>query len=145
MKTTYEFAKELIQQVNPTDSYKGENYDTWKKEAREKLSKLLGMDKFTKVAPETEIEYTEKIDGATEIRFTFQSEKGYRVPCHLLLPDGVENPPVIICLQGHSTGMHISLGKPKFEGDEATVQQVFPDGKKHPFVRAIGPVKAKQK
>ena len=39
----------------------------------------------------------------------------------MLLPDGVENPPVIICLQGHSTGMHISLGRPKFEGDEELI------------------------
>ena len=90
MKTTYEFAKELIQQVNPTDSYKGENYDVWKKDARAKLSSLLGMDKFTKVAPETEIEYTEKIVGGEKIRFTFQSEAGYRVPCYMLLPDGMK-------------------------------------------------------
>ena len=33
------------------------------------------------------------------------------------LPDGVENPPVMICLQGHSTGMHISLGRPVYPGD----------------------------
>ena len=79
------------------------------------------MDKFTKVAPELEIEYEKKIDNATEIRFTFQSEEGYRVPCHMLLPDGVENPPVIICLQGHSKGMHISLGRPKYNGDEQTI------------------------
>lgn len=121
MKTTYEFAKELIQQVNPTDSYKGENYEAWKKEARKKLSLLLGMDKFTKVAPETEIEYTEKIDGGVKIRFSFQSESGYRVPGYLLLPDGIEKPPVIICLQGHSTGMHISIAEPKYEGDEQTI------------------------
>ncbi len=79
------------------------------------------MNKFTNVAPELEIEYEQKIDNATEIRFTYQSEKGYRVPCHLLLPDGVEKPPVMICLQGHSKGMHISLGKPKYPGDEETI------------------------
>ncbi len=121
MKTSYDYAKELVQQVNPTCSYKGENYDAWKKDAREKLYNLLGMDKFSAVALETEIEFTEKRENSTEIRFTFQSEKGYRVPCHLLLPDGVENPPVIICLQGHSTGMHISLGTPKYENDEKTI------------------------
>lgn len=121
MKTTYEFAKELIQQVNPSDSYKGENYEAWKRKARAKLSSLLGMDKFTKVAPETEIEYTEKIEGGEKIRFTFQSEAGYRVPCYMLLPDGVENPPVIICLQGHSTGMHISIAEPIYDGDKETI------------------------
>lgn len=121
MKTAYEHNKELMKMQKPSMAYDGKNFENWKSSAREKLSQLLGMDKFTKVAPELEIEYEKKIDNATEIRFTFQSEKGYRVPCHLLLPDGVENPPVMICLQGHSKGMHISLGRPKYEGDERSI------------------------
>lgn len=121
MKSAYENNKELIQLQKPTMAYTGECFDTWRISAREKLSELLGMDKFTYVKPETEIEYEKKTDKATEIRFTFQSEKGYRVPCHLLLPDGIENPPVMICLQGHSTGMHISMGNPKYQGDKETI------------------------
>lgn len=119
MKTAYENSKELMQLQKPSMSFDGKDFKTWRVSAREKLSELLGMAKFTDVAPELEIEFEQKIDNATEIRFTFQSEKGYRVPCHLLLPDGVEKPPVMICLQGHSTGMHISLGRPKYPGDEA--------------------------
>lgn len=122
MKTSFEHNSELIQKVIPSMSYNGENIEEWKKTARAKLSELLGMDKFTKVAPNLNIEYTEMKDGYTEIRFTFQSEEDYEVPCHLLLPDGVEKPPVMICLQGHSKGMHISLGNPKFEGDEASIK-----------------------
>lgn len=122
MKSAYEHNKELIQKVKPAMAYAGGNVDEWKKEAKTKLIELLGMDKFTKVNPETEIEYEKTVDGATEIRFTFQSEKGYRVPCHMLVPDGVKNPPVIICLQGHSTGMHVSLGIPKYDGDEETIK-----------------------
>ncbi len=115
---TYTHTKKLIQNVKPTMSYSLGEVKKWQETAREKLSELLGLDKFVKVDPELEIEYEEKIEGATEIRFTYQSEAGYRVPCHLLLPDGVENPPVIITLQGHSTGMHISLGRAKYEGDD---------------------------
>ena len=121
MKTAFEHNKEEIQKVIPTMSYSGGDYASWKKEAREKLSLLLGMEKFSKVAPEFEIEYEEIRDGVKEIRFTFQSEAGYRVPCHMLLPEGVSAPPVMICLQGHSKGMHISLGRPKFEGDENSI------------------------
>jgi len=120
MKTSYEFLKEEIQKQKQSMSYDG-NLVSWQPKAREKLKELLGFDKFQKVEPETEIEFEEKIEGATEIRFTYQSEKGYRVPCHLWLPDGVENPPVIICLQGHSKGMHISLGRPKYDGDENSI------------------------
>lgn len=122
MKTAYEYNKEILRTVVPSNSYKGEDIESWKAEARKKLSELLGLDKFEKTEPETEIEYTKKIDGGTEIRFTYQSEKGYRVPCHLLLPDGVEKPPVMICLQGHSKGMHISLGRLKYEGDEKSIK-----------------------
>lgn len=121
MKTTYQFNIENMQRTSPAMAFTGRDLAGWKKIAREKLADLLGMDKFEKVSPEMEIEYEKKIDGATEIRFTFQTEAGYRVPCHLLLPDGVKNPPVMICLQGHSKGMHISLGRPIYEGDEVTI------------------------
>ena len=121
MKTARENSKELIQKIKPSMSYSGGDIKNWQASAKNKLSQLLGLDKFEKVDLDFNIEYQNKIDGATEIRFTYQSEVGYRVPCHLLLPDGIENPPVMICLQGHSTGMHISLGRPKFEGDEKSI------------------------
>lgn len=122
MKNTYEFLKEKLQTVTPDFSYDGVCFDSWKNEARKKLGSLIGLDKFEKVAPETKIEFTNKIEGATEIRFTFQSEKGYNIPCHLLLPDNIPNPPVVICLQGHSSGIRVSLGKPQtdYEIDIAT-------------------------
>lgn len=122
MKTAYEFNKELIKKVVPSMSYSGGDVEAWISAARARLSELMGLDRFEKCDADLQIEYTEKIDGATEIRLTYQSEEGYRVPCHLLLPDGVENPPVIITLQGHSKGMHISLGRPKYEGDENSIK-----------------------
>lgn len=61
-----------------------------------------------------------------EIRFRFESEPGFFMPAHLLLPKGRYRAggaglPVVIGLQGHSTGMHISLGRAKYEGDEAVI------------------------
>ena len=109
MKTSYCFTQELMKNVIPRMSYNGGDIEEWKKTAREKLAELLGMGEFLKVSPDLEIEYKNETDEYIEIRFTFQSEKGYRVPCHLLIPQGIKNPPLMICLQGHSTGMHISL------------------------------------
>lgn len=117
MVTAFENTKNILKNVKPQMAYNGENFVEWQKNAREKLSELLGMDKFTKVLPELEIEYDTKIENAREIRFTFQSEDGYRVPCHLFIPFGVEKPPVIITLQGHSKGMHISMARAKYEGE----------------------------
>ncbi len=122
MKTSYEFNIEKAQKVKPSFSYEGSNFLEWQSNARAKLVELIGLDRFEKTEPKIEIEYQKKIDSASEIRFTFESEEGYRVPCHLLLPDSVDNPPVMICLQGHSTGMHISLGRAKYEGDEQTIK-----------------------
>ena len=133
MKSAYEYSKELMQRVAPSMSYDGGDLQEWRASARNKLSQLLGMDKFKKVDPQVVVEYQRKIDGASEIRFTYQSEAGYRVPCHLLLPDGIKNPPLMICLQGHSTGMHISLGRPKFDGDEKSISE----GDRDFCVRAI--------
>lgn len=107
----------LMQKVKPSMSYKGDLAD-WQPAAKEKLAQLLGMDRFESFDPTIHIEYETKIEGATEIRFLLESEEGYFVPCHLLLPDGIENPPVMICLQGHTSGMHISLGRHACERDQ---------------------------
>ncbi len=78
--------------------------------------------------PEPLIEFVQRDDPRfDEIRFTFESEPGLFIPAHLLLPkhiyqSGKASLPVVICLQGHSTGMHISLGRAKYEHDEETIQ-----------------------
>lgn len=59
------------------------------------------------------IEYTDTSDPRfDEIRFTFESEPNFFVPAHLLYPKNTTGKiPLVICLQGHSTGMHISLAR----------------------------------
>ena len=133
MKTAYEHNKELIQKINPSMTYDGEDFNAWRASAREKLFELLGMDKFYKVDDDLNIEYEKELGDVCEIRFTYQSEAGYRVPCHMLIPNKVTNPPVMVCLQGHSTGMHISLGRPKYDGDE----QMISGGDRDFCVRAV--------
>lgn len=132
MVTAFENTRKVLSKVKPSMAYNGEDVLTWQKGAKEKLSELLGMDKFTKVLPETEIEYDKEIDWAREIRFTYLSEEGYRVPCHLFLPKNVKNPPVVITLQGHSKGMHVSMGRTKYEGESSK-----DDGDRDFCVRAI--------
>jgi len=53
-----------------------------------------------------------KFSGYVRERIVFQSEPFADVPAYLLLPAKINPPfPVVICLQGHSPGMHISLGQ----------------------------------
>ena len=121
MKTSYEHNKEIIRKIQPTMSYNGKDYGSWKATAREQLKTLLGFDNFIPSALLTEIQYTKNLPGFNEIRFTFQSEQGYRVPCVMRIPSGAGKPPVIICLQGHTSGMHISLGEARNSRDEASI------------------------
>ena len=80
---------------------------------RERLRSLLGLGRmFPSGDDSVAVEYVRPGDGFEEIRFRFESEAGFTVPAHLLIPDGAGKPPVMICLQGHSTGMHLSMGRP---------------------------------
>jgi len=96
----------------------GQPLEKWRALARQRLRELLGMDKVMPCAPDVQIEETGEKDGCTRTRFTFQSEPGFRVPGYFSLPKGGDASKVMICLQGHSTGMHISLGEAKYPGDE---------------------------
>ena len=102
---------------------KEESVEQWQKIAREKLSSLLGLEYFNECELCFNQEFVKEHSDYTEIRFTYQSEAGVFVPCHFLKPHGAtRETPVVICLQGHSTGMHISLGNAKFEGDEECIK-----------------------
>jgi len=101
--------------------FNGGDFIEWQKNAKAKLTQLLGLP-FEYCDDLIRIEFEEQHEDFKEIRFTFQSEEGYFVPCHLLVPNGAQMPlPVVICIQGHSTGMHISLARPKHSGDEKLI------------------------
>ena len=116
----------FLDTITPSMRYDGkEELSAWQSKARAKLTELLGFSEIEKYAvkPEIEIEYdvyAEDLD-CREIRFRVQTEENVTVPCHLCIPKDAKGVlPVAITLQGHSRGMHISLGRPKFDGDEAT-------------------------
>lgn len=93
----------------------------WRGQVKTTLATLLGSSP-DRVPLDVHVDWEAQREGYLERRFCFTAEEGARVPCHLLLPDeGQEPHPVMICLQGHSTGMHISLGRPKFPADEESI------------------------
>lgn len=101
------------------------DFTAWKKDVKEKFIELLCLDEIAKNACEIKVEIEEeiKMDGYIRYRYTFESEKGCTVPCYLVVPDtGKKKYPVLICLQGHSSGFHISIGQYKFAGDERSLE-----------------------
>ena len=100
------------------------DYAVWKEQVRQKYIELLGLDAIEKNACEIKVEIEEVVEKEeyTRYRYVFESEKGCPVPCYLLIPKtGQEKFPVCICLQGHTTGFHISIGEVKHEGDEKSL------------------------
>lgn len=90
----------------------------WQVRARAKLWELVGLDRMIPAEKCVNIEFDKQNEDFREIRFKFQSEPGYFVVCHMCIPNGTYRPlPTVICMQGHSKGMHISLGRTKYEGE----------------------------
>lgn len=91
----------------------------WQCAARAKLKTLLGLDAMHGCGDLFRVESIKERDGWTEKRFVIQTEEGYFLPCVFVTPQKpvCEKPPVMICLQGHSTGMHNSLGMALYPGD----------------------------
>lgn len=114
----------IARDKEPSLRYKdSESFSGWQKQSRMLLERILGLDKLTK--PEFDsfnVEFETEHEDFKEIRFTFKSEENFTVPCHILLPKNVPAPYVpVICIQGHSKGMHISLGRARYEGDEESI------------------------
>ena len=118
----HDYIVNKIQKQKPMLAYdKSKDYNEWKQSAKGKLIELLGMpdelceDDFAILSDENR-------EGYRQISFEFQSEEGFYIPCELLIPMGKEGPlPTVICLQGHSTGKHVSVGTEMYPGDMDTI------------------------
>ncbi len=118
----------IIENMKPMYSYDDNKSLSEQKEILRKcFIELTGIDLIEKNSCplNLDIESVEKKDGYTMTRFTFESEKGAIVPCYLLIPDnGKKKYPVVITLQGHSTGFHNSINVAKYPGDEEDLPRV---------------------
>ncbi len=117
---------ELLQKQPILKFDENADFQAWKAQIQEKYTQLLGLDEIAKNACEIQVKIEEevKMDGYTRYRYIFESERNCVVPCYLLLPDtGKEKYPVMICLQGHTSGFHISIGEIKYHPcDDQDVQ-----------------------
>ena len=117
MKLTEELAPELRYDLN-------EDFTDWKKRARAKLEELLGLPLRKPQQDSLKMQETVIKDGITYTYFTFESEDGYNVlACMMRKADIDGKTPLCICLQGHSSGMHVSMGEYKFERDTVTINE----------------------
>lgn len=102
------------------------DFFAWRENLKEKFIELIGVKEIEKNACPINVEIEEEIEFETykRIRFTFESEKGSVVPCYLLIPKNASKKlPLVITLQGHTTGFHNSIGVPKYEEDYVKVER----------------------
>lgn len=106
------------ERVLPFSYDESKDFNSQKEKTYQKLIELLGLpEKAVEPKPIIEFEKSERED-YDEIRFKFESEPNFFVPAHLILPKERKGKlPTVICLQGHSSGMHRSLGRVKYTND----------------------------
>ena len=112
--------EELFKQTPELSFNNCKDYDSWKLKIKELFIDLLGIDEIRKneCPLNIEIEYSQEEDDYYLTRYTFYSEKNSPVPAYLLIPkQNKKKYPVCICLQGHTTGFHMSIGKTKYDID----------------------------
>ena len=106
--------------IVPKCAFRGQADDHWRSRLASGLHEVLGWQADKPRGP-LGVEVLEEEETETYLarKLVFESEPGSDVPCHLLTPKGLTGVrPAFVCLQGHTTGMHISLGKAVYPGDE---------------------------
>lgn len=111
-----------LAQTKPELAWDGQAIGPWQNELRARLVDLLGGLDFERSDPNVEELDREETDLYLRRKLVFTAAPCADVPCHLLVPKRItERVPAVVCLQGHSTGMHISIGEAKYEGDEESI------------------------
>lgn len=116
--------KEMLKNATRASAIKeGQSLESWQEVARAKLGELLGLP-FERCADDQfRIESETEFEEYTEYRLAYHTEALFEsVACLRIPKDAPAGIPVVICLQGHSKGMHISLGQPIYEGDEVSIK-----------------------
>ena len=100
-----------VSSSKPALRYAGGDVRAWQGTLRRKLKQLLGSRPATKTPLRVRRLWRRHHELGTIEKIVFTSEPGADVPAYLCLPASSEPPyPFMICLQGHSTGMHQSIG-----------------------------------
>ena len=95
---------------------------SWQEELRRRLVTILALPVHPAGALNAVVERDSETDGYEMEKIRFTAEPGETVPGYLLRPRNVSAPqPVMICLQGHSPGMHISIGVAKGPRDRDAI------------------------
>jgi hypothetical protein len=98
------------------------DFKSWQTGLRRRLVEILALSTEGKRALDAVVERESENDRYVIDRIRFTAEPGESVPGFLLRPKGASRPqPVMICLQGHSPGMHISIGQARNDREKGAI------------------------
>jgi len=129
-----EAASTIVDRTTPAMPFDpAADFGDWQTRLRKRLVDILALPAGPHGPLDARIERQEKNEQYTLDRLEFTSEPGEVVPGYLLLPKNGQPPyPVMICLQGHSPGMHISIGRANTQRDQRSI-----DGGRDIAVQAV--------
>lgn len=100
----------LMDTIKPALAYDGGDVANWQRKLRRKLKQLVGDTPAERVPLNTRRLWKRETSLGTIEKVVFTAEPHADVPAFVCLPKGCKPPyPFMICLQGHSTGMHKSI------------------------------------
>jgi dienelactone hydrolase len=109
------YHRRLAASLVPSLSYRGGDLEAWRAELTPVLRRLLGELSPPLASLRVRSLWTRTVSGGTVEKIVFESQPEVEVPAYLCLPSQVRPPyPVMICLQGHSSGMHTSISVDRF-------------------------------
>jgi len=105
-----EYHQHLLPQTVPQLAYDGGDVRKWQKKLRRKLIELAGEPPKTRCPLKVRSLWKRDHPLGTIEKIVFTSEPYSDVPAYVCLPKDVAPPyTFMICIQGHSTGMHNSI------------------------------------
>ncbi len=105
-----EHHRRLMAETVPSLAYTGGDVKVWQRKLRAKVRSLLGMGSEERVPLNVRILWRRKHPLGTIEKIVFSAEPYADVPAYMCTPLLGEPPyPAMICLQGHTTGMHHSI------------------------------------
>lgn len=106
-----EYHAHVLRQTVPALAYQDGDVTTWQRRLRRKLLELLGDTPRERVPLQVRTLWQREHPLGQVTKIAYRAEPYADVLAYVCVPHGVQAPmPWVICLQGHSTGMHVSLG-----------------------------------
>lgn len=109
----------LREAIVPSQAYEGGSVCSWQQRLRPRIRELLGIPAVDRPPLNERLLWSEQTTLGRIDKLVFTAEEGADVPAYFCVPDGVQPPyRTVICLQGHSTGMHNSIGRQRDDESE---------------------------